>query len=98
MTNVKLELSYESMDALFVDLLNDNLETILYTDVNFIHPDDYVYNMNLAESIVPLMRYQKDAHEFSIWYADVYLPMLNKYNEKYESLTSEDEGESDDNV
>ena len=98
MPNVKLELSHESMDALFVDLLNDNLETILYTDVNYIHPDDYVYNMNLAESIVPLMRYQKDAYEFDKWYANVYVPMINKYQEKYESLTSEDEGESDDNV
>jgi len=91
MPNVKLELSGESMDALFVDLLNDNLETILYTDVNYIHPDDYEDNLALADAIVTLMTYQKDIHSFDIWCADVYIPMLDKYTEKYKSLTSEDE-------
>ena len=91
MPNVKLELSGESMDALFVDLLNDNLETILYTDVNYIHPDDYDNNLTLARSIMTLMAYQKDGHEFKIWYDDVYWTTLNKYTEKYKSLTTEDE-------
>lgn len=91
MPNVKLELSYESMDALFVDLLNDNLETILYTDMRFIHPDDYEENLKLADAIVRLMAYQKDGHAFDIWCADVYIPMINKYQEKYESLTFEEE-------
>lgn len=95
MNTVKLELSEESMDALFVDLLNDNLETILYTDVGYIHPDDYDYNTELAKAIMTLMKYQKDSYEFDKWYADVYAPMINKYTKKYESLTSEDEGESE---
>ena len=95
MPNVKLELSGESMDALFVDLLNDNLELILNPDVNFIHEDDYDNNVTLAHSIMTLMGYQKDAFVFEKWFNDVYWSMLNKYVEKYESLTSEDEGESE---
>ena len=91
MSNVNLKLSGESMDALFVDLLNDNLETILYTDVNYIHPDDYEDNLALADAIVTLMTYQKDIHSFDIWCADVYIPMLDKYQERYKSLTSKEE-------
>ena len=92
MTSVNLKLSGESMDALFVDLLNDNLELILNPDVKFIHEDDYDYNMNLANSIMALMMYQNDRPTFNIWYADVYVPMLNKYQEKYkELLSNEDE-------
>jgi DNA-binding XRE family transcriptional regulator len=91
MPNVNLELSHESMDALFVDLLDDNLELILNPDVKFIHEDDYDNNLTLAHSIMSLMRYQKDAFVFEKWFADVYWPMLNKYTEKYEELTYEDE-------
>lgn len=91
MSDVTLKLSGESMDALFVDLLNDNLETILYTDVNYIHPDDYEDNLALADAIVTLMTYQKDIHSFDIWCADVYIPMLDKYQERYKSLTSKEE-------
>lgn len=91
MSNVNLKLSGESMDALFVDLLDDNLELILNPDVNFIHPDDYDYNLTLAHSIMTLMAYSKDAFVFEKWFADVYWPMLNKYTEKYEELTYEDE-------
>ena len=86
MPNVNLKLSEESMDTLFADLLNDNLETILYTGTEYIHVDDYSYNLTLANSIMALMQYQKDSYEFDKWYADVYTPMLNKYTEKYESL------------
>lgn len=86
MPNVNLKLSEESMDTLFADLLNDNLETILYTGTEYIHVDDYSYNLTLANSIMALMQYQKDSYEFDKWYADVYAPMLNKYTEKYESL------------
>ena len=89
MSNVKLELSGESMDALFVDLLDNNLELILNPDVKFIHPDDYGYNLTLADAIMTLMNYQKDAFVFDKWCADVYWPMLNKYQEKYEELTNE---------
>jgi len=86
MSNVNLKLSGESMDALFVDLLDDNLETILYTGTEYIHVEDYSYNLTLANSIMALMMYQKDRPTFDIWYADVYVPMLNKYTEYYESL------------
>ena len=91
MSNVTLKLSGESMDALFVDLLDDNLELILNPDVKFIHEDDYDNNMNLAHSIMTLMRYQKDAFVFEKWFADVYWPMLNKYTEKYEELTAKED-------
>ena len=91
MENVTLKLSGESMDALLVDLLDDNLELILNPDVKFIHEDDYDYNMNLAHSIMTLMRYQKDDFVFEKWFNDVYWPMLNKYTEKYEELTYKDE-------
>ena len=94
MNTVKLELSEESMDALFVDLLDENLKTILYSDVNFIHPDDYDYNLTLAHSIMTLMAYSKDAFVFDKWCSDVYWPTLDKYSEKYEELTyEEDENE-----
>ena len=79
------------MDALFVDLLDDNLELILNPDVKFIHPDDYDYNTNLAKSIMSLMMYQKDDHAFDIWCADVYIPMLIEYEEKYEELLSNED-------
>ena len=91
MSNVKLELSGESIDALFVDLLNDNLELILNPDVKFIHEDDYDNNVTLAYSIMTLMRYQKDTCVFDKWFADVYWPTLNKYTEKYEELTYKEE-------
>lgn len=91
MSNVKLELSGESMDALFVDLLNDNLALILNPDVKFIHEDDYDNNVTLAHSIMTLMRYQKDTCVFDKWFADVYWPTLNKYTEKYEELTYKEE-------
>ncbi len=90
-SNVTLKLSGESMDALFVDLLNDNLELILNPDVKFIHPDDYGYNLTLADAIMTLMNYQKDAFAFDKWCADMYMPMLDKYQEKYEELTSKED-------
>lgn len=93
MKTVKLELSGESMDALFVDLLDDNLALILNPDVKFIHEDDYDNNVTLAHSIMTLMRYQKDAFVFEKWFNDVYWSMLNKYVEKYEELTSKEEEE-----
>lgn len=98
MPNVKLELSGESMDALFVDLLDDNLELILNPDVKFIHEDDYDNNLTLAHSIMTLMSYQKDGHEFKIWYADVYCPMLNKYTEKYDELIAKEEEEQEEEL
>lgn len=91
MKTVKLELSGESMDALFVDLLDDNLALILNPDVKFIHEDDYDNNLKLAHSIMTLMGYQKDAFVFEKWFNDVYWPMLNKYSGKYEELTSDGE-------
>lgn len=93
MPNVNLELSGESMDALFVDLLDDNLALILNPDVKFIHEDDYDNNLTLAHSIMTLMRYSKDAFVFEKWFAGVYWPTLNKYTEKYEELTSKEEEE-----
>jgi len=91
MSNVTLKLSGESMDALFVDLLDDNLELILNPDVKFIHPDDYDYNLNLADAIMTIMMYQKDPFVFDKWCADVLWPMLDKYKEKYKSLTSKED-------
>ena len=90
MSNVNLKLSEESMDTLFTDLLNDNLETILYIGTEYIHVEDYSYNLTLANSIMALMMYQKDSYEFDKWYADVYAPMLNKYQERYDELTAEE--------
>ena len=97
-TCVTLKLSGESMDALFVDLLDDNLELILNPDVKFIHPDDYGYNLTLADAIMTVMMYQKDAFVFDKWCADVYVPMLNKYEERYNSLTSEEEEEEEEEL
>ena len=91
MKNVKLELSGESMDALFVDLLNDNLETILYTGTEYIHVEDYSYNLTLADAIMTLMAFQTDTFVFDKWCADVYWPMVNEYEEKYQLLTYKDE-------
>ena len=90
MSNVNLKLSEESMDTLFTDLLNDNLETILYIGTEYIHVEDYSYNLTLANSIMALMMYQKDSYEFDKWYADIYVPMLNKYQERYDELTAEE--------
>lgn len=90
MSNVNLKLSEESMDTLFADLLNDNLETILYIGTEYIHVEDYSYNLTLANSIMALMMYQKDSYEFDKWYADIYVPMLNKYQERYDELTAEE--------
>jgi hypothetical protein len=89
MKTVKLKLSHESMDALFVDLLNDNLELILNPDVKFIHPDDYANNLTLADAIMSLMMYHTDAFVFDKWCADVCWPMFDEYCEKYEELTNE---------
>jgi len=85
MSNVKLELSDESMDALFVDLLNDDLKTLL-SPVNFtLSVDDYLYNRQVAVAIVKLMQYQKDQHAFDSWYSKTYLPLLTEFNKFYES-------------
>lgn len=85
MPNVNLGLSHESMDALFVDLLNDNLKTLL-SPVNFtLSVDDYLYNREVAEAIMKLMLYETDQHAFDIWYSNTYLPLLTAFNEFYES-------------
>ena len=85
MPNVNLELSHESMDSLFVDLLNDNLTTLL-SPVNFtLSVDDYLYNREVAEAIMKLMLYGTDQHAFDNWYSNTYLPLLIAFNEFYES-------------
>lgn len=83
MSNVKLELSDEAMDDLFVDTLNDRLEKVLYPSVSEIHPEDYARNIHIAVSIVELMRGEKSDKEFGWWYSQVYVPMLYGYKKNY---------------
>ena len=85
MSNVKLELSNEAMDDLFVDMLNDRLQGALYSSAPGmdIHPEDYARNIHTAASIVELMRGERSDKEFGWWYSQVYLPMLYGYKKNY---------------
>ena len=76
-------------NVLLVDLLNEELETILCTNVKYIHPDDYLLNEELTTSIMQIIRHQKTDDEFYTWYDEVYIPMRYAYQKKYELLTSE---------
>lgn len=90
MNDVNLKLTGDAMDALFVDLLNDNLKRILEIDTNpYISLDDYIFNIQLANSVMSLMMFHKDTDSFDIWNSCFYIPILTTYNKYYLEHTEE---------
>ena len=50
MDTFKLEISHESADSLFVDMLNDDLDALFNIENTiFIHDEDYEYNTTILK-------------------------------------------------
>ena len=96
MTTVNLKLSSEAIDALFIDLLNENLENVLSVkhlenvlsvsnQSKYFCDEDFEHDMKTAEAIQQLMAYCTQPLQFSQWVDQTYIPLATAYKECYEN-------------
>ena len=79
--NYNLEISQESADRLFVDMLKEQLENLLDTrgKKNYFPESDYVDGLIFADGFDNLMRYNLVPSEYETWKKEEYYPRMSKW-------------------
>ncbi len=74
-----LNISEDTADTLFIDLLNEHLELILSTNTSFIHGDDFNSSMRISKAISILMQQLKTDAEHKQWLMHTLHPLQDAY-------------------
>lgn len=79
--NYNLEVSAESADKLFVDMLKEQLENLLDTrgKQTYFPETDYVDGLVFADAFDNLMRYNLTGTEYDTWKQEEYYPRMSKW-------------------